>query len=104
MTDTTIATPGIKGMTRSTWRDETHLRGMLLKLISQAPQRQPRVSLRTCTLPRRRKNRRWSMKPFAEPSIMTWRVFNSPLARSVEYPLPQSLPWRTASRPWCCST
>jgi hypothetical protein len=35
MTDTTIATPGIKGMTRSTWRDETHLRGMLLKLISQ---------------------------------------------------------------------
>jgi hypothetical protein len=40
MTDTTTnttTTPGVKGMTRSTWRDDTHLRGLLLKLISQNP-------------------------------------------------------------------
>jgi hypothetical protein len=37
MTDTTVITPGIKGVTRSTWRDATHLRGMLLKLITQNP-------------------------------------------------------------------
>lgn len=40
MTDTTnIAdtTPGVRGQTRSTWRDESHLRGLLLKLIRQHP-------------------------------------------------------------------
>jgi hypothetical protein len=40
MTDATIATdmtPGIRGQTRSTWRDENHLRGLLLKLLKQYP-------------------------------------------------------------------
>jgi hypothetical protein len=29
--------PGTRGQTRSTWRDETHLRGMLLKLMTTHP-------------------------------------------------------------------
>jgi hypothetical protein len=29
--------PGIRGQTRSTWRDETHLRGLLLRLITRHP-------------------------------------------------------------------
>jgi hypothetical protein len=36
MTDTDT-NPGTRGQTRSTWRDETHLRGMLLKLMVQYP-------------------------------------------------------------------
>lgn len=34
MTDTSI-NPGVRGQTRSTWRDETHLRGVLLRLIAE---------------------------------------------------------------------
>ena len=34
MTDTQI-NPGVRGHTRSTWRDETHLRGVLLRLIAE---------------------------------------------------------------------
>jgi hypothetical protein len=34
MTDTSI-NPGVRGHTRSTWRDETHLRGVLLRLIAE---------------------------------------------------------------------
>jgi hypothetical protein len=30
--------PGIQGQTRSTWRDETHLRGLLLRLITENPE------------------------------------------------------------------
>jgi hypothetical protein len=36
MTDMNI-NPGVRGHTRSTWRDETHLRGLLLQLITQHP-------------------------------------------------------------------
>jgi hypothetical protein len=36
MTDTTT-TPGTRGHTRSTWRDVTHLRGLLMKLIRMHP-------------------------------------------------------------------
>ena len=36
MTDITI-NPGVRGHTRSTWRKETHLRGVLLRLITQHP-------------------------------------------------------------------
>src|SRR5262245_33381692 len=36
MTDTT-AIPGVRGATRSTWRDDTHLRGLMMKLIRQHP-------------------------------------------------------------------
>ncbi len=39
MTDTST-TPGIKGFTRSTWRDESHLRGMLLALIPKCSDRE----------------------------------------------------------------
>jgi hypothetical protein len=35
MPDIQTNVPGIKGQTRSTWRDTTHLRGMLLKLMTQ---------------------------------------------------------------------
>ena len=35
MTNIQTNIPGIKGQTRSTWRDITHLRGMLLKLMTQ---------------------------------------------------------------------
>jgi hypothetical protein len=36
MSDThTNVTPGVRGQTRSTWRDETHLRGILMRLISE---------------------------------------------------------------------
>jgi hypothetical protein len=38
MTDIGInTTPGVHGQTRSTWRDDNHLRGLLLKLIKQYP-------------------------------------------------------------------
>lgn len=37
MTDVHNETPGVRGHTRSTWRDETHLRGLLLKLMTQNP-------------------------------------------------------------------
>jgi hypothetical protein len=37
MTDIHMETPGVRGHTRSTWRDETHLRGVLLRLISEHP-------------------------------------------------------------------
>ena len=37
MTDIQTNIPGIKGQTRSTWRDTTHLRGMLLKLMTRNP-------------------------------------------------------------------
>jgi hypothetical protein len=37
MTDATTINPGIRGQTRSTWRDETHLRGVLIRLIAQYP-------------------------------------------------------------------
>lgn len=37
MTDTTTINPAIRGQTRSTWRDETHLRGVLLRLMTQYP-------------------------------------------------------------------
>ena len=38
MTDVrTTSTPGVRGQTRSTWRDENTLRGLLLKLIRQHP-------------------------------------------------------------------
>lgn len=36
MTDTHI-NPGTRGFTRSTWRDETHLRGVLLRLFVEYP-------------------------------------------------------------------
>jgi hypothetical protein len=36
MTDMNI-NPGTRGQTRSTWRDETHLRGLLLRLIAENP-------------------------------------------------------------------
>ena len=42
MTDIQTNIPGIKGQTRSTWRDTTHLRGMLLKLMTQNRGRHPR--------------------------------------------------------------
>lgn len=29
--------PGVRGQTRSTWRDETHLRGVLLRLLAENP-------------------------------------------------------------------
>jgi hypothetical protein len=34
---TAAATPGVRGHTRSTWRDEAHLRGLLLRLITRHP-------------------------------------------------------------------
>jgi hypothetical protein len=37
MTDIHMETPGVRGHTRSTWRDVTHLRGMLLMLIAEHP-------------------------------------------------------------------
>lgn len=37
MTDTHMDTPGVRGHTRSTWRDVMHLRGMLLMLITEHP-------------------------------------------------------------------
>jgi hypothetical protein len=37
MTDIHMDTPGVRGHTRSTWRDETHLRGVLLRLITEHP-------------------------------------------------------------------
>jgi hypothetical protein len=37
VTDIQTNIPGIKGQTRSTWRDATHLRGMLLKLMARNP-------------------------------------------------------------------
>jgi hypothetical protein len=37
MTDIHMDTPGVRGHTRSTWRDVTHLRGMLLMLIARHP-------------------------------------------------------------------
>lgn len=37
MSDVHSETPGVRGHTRSTWRDETHLRGLLLKLMTQNP-------------------------------------------------------------------
>jgi hypothetical protein len=37
MSDIHIETPGVRGHTRSTWRDETHLRGVLLRLITEHP-------------------------------------------------------------------
>jgi hypothetical protein len=36
MTDVSI-NPGVRGQTRSTWRDETHLRGVLLRLLAENP-------------------------------------------------------------------
>jgi hypothetical protein len=36
MTDINI-NPGVRGHTRSTWRDETHLRGLLIKLMTRHP-------------------------------------------------------------------
>jgi hypothetical protein len=35
--DIQTSIPGVKGHTRSTWRDTTHLRGVLLKLVTQHP-------------------------------------------------------------------
>lgn len=37
MSDVHIDTPGQLGQTRSSWRDESHLRGMLLRLMRQHP-------------------------------------------------------------------
>lgn len=37
MTDVHI-NPGVRGQTRSTWRDETHLRGVLLRLLAENPE------------------------------------------------------------------
>jgi hypothetical protein len=38
MTDTTTINPGVRGHTRSTWRDESHLRGLLLNLLRNHPE------------------------------------------------------------------
>jgi hypothetical protein len=37
MTDINTNIPGVRGHTRSTWRDESHLRGLLLKLKNKRP-------------------------------------------------------------------
>jgi hypothetical protein len=37
MTDIHMESPGVRGHTRSTWRDETHLRGVLLRLLTENP-------------------------------------------------------------------
>jgi hypothetical protein len=38
MTNTqTHTNPGVRGQTRSTWRDETHLRGVLMRLLTENP-------------------------------------------------------------------
>jgi len=36
-TNNTQINPGVRGHTRSTWRDETHLRGVLLRLVAENP-------------------------------------------------------------------
>ena len=90
MTDTTIVTtantPGIKGLTRSTWRDETHLRGMLLKLITQHPDA-TRDDLEAMYLAKAKKKRRWSMRHCGARSTMIWRACSSLLVHDIELPL-----------------
>ena len=67
MTDIQI-NPGVRGQTRSTWRDETHLRGVLLRLSADAS-REELVELYLAKVERRRL--RWSRKRCAAPSTTT---------------------------------